>query len=132
MQLRNKTMQMGSNNCILLTFGIYVRIMLQKLRQTYVRKLRQINFRKLRNKAMQIESNSYVVIRFGCYTRIMLQKSRQNYVRKLRYVYVRKLSIKTTQMGKEKYVIIILLAGAFKFLQISHIVLVFPLLTLNQ
>ena len=64
----------------------------------------------------------------------------QNYVTKVKlelreelsYVYVRKLSNKITQMGKEKYVIIILLAGAFKFLQISHIVLLFPLLTLNQ
>ena len=51
-KLRNKIMQMGSRNYVLIPLGSCIRMTFQKSRQNYVRKLRQISVRKLRNKTM--------------------------------------------------------------------------------
>ena len=92
---------MDSKNYAITTFGSYVRITPQKLRQNYVKKLRQINLRKLHNKIMQMESKNYEAFSFGSYIRIQLQKPRQNYFMKLPQSYVRKVRKKAMQMEEK-------------------------------
>ena len=60
--LSNKTMQMGSKIYVIIMFGSYVKIMLQKLRLNYVIKLRWIYVRKLCNKTMAMGGKKYVII----------------------------------------------------------------------
>ena len=61
-KLHNKIMQIGSKNYVVITFGSYVGITLQKSRQNHIRKLRQISARQLPNKTMQMKSKNYVLI----------------------------------------------------------------------
>ena len=53
---------MESKKYVVITFGSYVGIALQKSRDNYVRKLCQIYVKRIRNKTIQFRTKKYLIL----------------------------------------------------------------------